>query len=266
MRIICVDDEELVLNLVVYMCEQLPHVSAVKGFSKCSEALEYLKNNKADVALLDIDMPDMNGINLAVNIKKMQPDMAVIFLTGYSKYAVEAFSVHAQGYLLKPINKERLAEEINYAASVKQTTVYPHIFARTFGEFDFLIDGKPVRFARLKSKELLAYLIDKCGAGVTRAVAFAALYEDVLYDRKMQKQFDVIIRSLRDTLAENGVEDIFENKAGEMRVNTDLFECDLFRLLKGDVHALNAYHGEYMSAYQWASIREAAIERNVNQK
>ena len=62
---------------------------------------------------------------------------------------------------------------------------YPHVFAKTFGEFEFLIDGKPMHFPRSKAKELLAFLIDKQGAGVKRKVAFAVLYEDASYDRKM---------------------------------------------------------------------------------
>ncbi len=259
MRIICVDDEELVLNLVVYLCEQLPDIDEVKGFADALEALEWLKKNNADLATLDIDMPKLNGINLAVKIKKICPETAIIFLTGYSHFAVDAFKIHAQGYLLKPVNKQLLANEVKYALSPKKEKEYPHIFARTFGEFDFLIDGKPVRFQRSKSKELLAFLIDRHGAGVKRATAFAALYEDAMYDRKMQKQFDVIIRSLKDTLNENGIGDIFDMKSGELRINPEMLECDYYSLLGGDVDAINSFRGEYMNSYGWASITEADL-------
>lgn len=259
MKVICVDDEELVLNLVVFLCEQLPEVDEVKGFSDSLKALEWVRENRVDIAILDIDMPKLNGIGLAVKIKEVLPDAAIIFLTGYSHYAVEAFKLHAQGYLMKPVNKETLAKEIEYAVSAKPPKAYPHIFAHTFGEFDFLVDGEPVRFSRSKSKELLAYLVDRKGAGVKRAAAFAALYEDAEYDRKMQKQFDVIIRSLKDTLSENGVSEILEIKSGELRLDTDKFECDLYNLLKGDADAVNAFRGEYMSAYEWASITEADL-------
>jgi len=264
MKIICVDDEELVLNLVVHLCNRLPQVSDTKGFSNPLEALDYLKDNRADIAFLDIDMPEMNGIALAVKIKELNPDTAIVFLTGYSQYAIEAFKIHANGYLLKPIEKEKLEDEINHALVAKKSFKYPHIFARTFGVFDFYVDGNPVHFSRSKSKELLAYLIDKQGAGVKRAVAFAAIYEDEQYDRKMQKQFDVIVHSLKDTLAQNGVEEILEIKSGEMRVNPDLFECDLYRLLAGDAQAINYYRGEYMTTYYWASLTEARIDNSIS--
>ncbi len=266
MKIICVDDEKFVLQLVAHLCEQLPQISEVVSFSSSPEALEYLKNNSADLALLDIEMPKMNGITLAVKIKELHPDMSVIFLTGYSNYAIEAFKIHANGYLMKPIEKEKLEAEINYSLSSKETEKYPYIFAKTFGEFDFLIDGKPLHFTRSKAKELLAFLIDKQGAGVKRAVAFAALYEDTLYDRKMQKSFNVIVHNLKTTLAENGVGEIFEMNSGELRVNPHLLDCDLYRLLKGDIQAINSYRGEYMTNYCWANMTEAFIDKAMRNK
>ena len=217
MRVICVDDEQLVLNLVVYLCEQLPEIDEVKGFTESKEVLEWLQTNKADLAILDIDMPVIDGISLAVRIKQEQPNISVIFLTGYSKYV------------------------------------------KTFGEFEIFVDGKPVHFARSKSKELLAFLIDANGANVSRATAFSALYEDIPYDRKMQKQFDVIVRSLRESLNVSGAGEIFEIKSGMMRLNTDLFDCDLYRLLNGNIDAINEFRGEYMNAYSWANITEASI-------
>ncbi len=264
MKIICVDDEALVLQLVVRLCEQLPQVSEVKGFTNPLEALEYLKSHPADIALLDIEMPKMNGIHLAIKVKEMHPDISVIFLTGYSHYALEAFKVHANGYLLKPLEKDKLEAEIAYLLKEKEPAKYPRYYAKTFGVFDFLIDGKSVNFSRSKAKELLAFLIDSQGAGIKRAEAFAALYEDKAYDRKMQKQFNVIVHNLKTTLEENGAGEILNIKSGELSVNAELLDCDLYRLLNGDVNAVNAYRGKYMSTYQWANMTEAFLDRTVS--
>lgn len=133
------------------------------------------------------------------------------------------------------------------------------VVVRTFGNFDITVNGEPVHFKRAKSKELLAYLIDRQGAGVSRAEAFAVLWEDRLYDYPMQKQLDVIIRSLHSTLKEYGIEDIFQLKNRVLRVNTNLFECDLYRYLKGDPEAVASFRGDYMQNYYWASITEAYI-------
>ena len=67
MRAICVDDEALVLQLVVSLCKEISFLTDVKGFESAKHALSYLEEQKADLAILDIDMPDMNGIELAMH-------------------------------------------------------------------------------------------------------------------------------------------------------------------------------------------------------
>ena len=270
MRIICIDDEPLILNMTVELCEKLPQKPQVKGFTKADEALSWLEKHTADIAILDINMPDMSGLELGAKIKERDPNTAIIFLTGYSEYAVDAFKLHASGYLMKPVNKKRLVGEIEHAINSReggaqtQSEDEAHVTAHTFGEFDLYVDGQPVSFPRSKSKELLAYLIDRQGGSITRATAFAVLWENGMYDRSMQKQLDVIIRSLRSALEAVGAQEIFEMESGTMRVRPEKIDCDLYRFLAGDVEAVNAYRGEYMSAYSWASITEAFLTRTQN--
>ncbi len=260
MKIVCVDDERLIVDLTVALCRELPEVSDARGFTRPNEALECIKAERPDVALLDIDMPAMNGLILARHIKESSPDTAILFLTGYAEYAVEAFRLHASGYLMKPVSKEHLAEEIDYVLKSKKPQI-SHISVRTFGEFGVFVDGKAVAFSRNKAKELLAYLVDRQGVAVTRVAAFSVLWEDEEYSRAKQKELDVIIRSLKSTLAENGIEEIFEMKSGSLRVCPEKFECDLYRFLKGDVNAINSYRGEYMNAYTWAVLTESYLTR-----
>ena len=257
MKVICVDDERLLAEHVAKLCRELPGVEEAQAFSQPTRALEWLESHSADLALLDIDMPGMNGMELAAHIKARYPKTAIIFLTGYSRYAVDAFRLRVSGYLLKPVDPGQLAEEVEYAFAGRQNTQRAHIEARTFGNFDLLVDGKPVPFKQAKCKELLAYLIDRRGSGVSRAEAFAILWEDRPYDRPMQKQFDVIIRSLRDSLREAGAEYIFEMKSGMLRIVPEKISCDLFRFCSGDVNAFNAYAGEYMNGYAWATMTES---------
>ena len=267
MNIICVDDEKLILEDTVSMIKEIEGVKTVKGYSKCKSALSHIKKYKTDVAVIDINMPDMDGISFAKTIKKISPDTAIIFLTGYSEYAVDAFQIHAEGYLLKPVSKERLEEELKYAVS----NGFYHRFEKsdsrirviTFGNFDIFADGKKVNFKRSKSKELLAYLIDRRGNSVTRAEGFAILWEDGVYDRSMQKQLDVIIRSLRDTLREYDIDDMLILQKGTIRIVPELIDCDMYRLLDGDICAIDSYRGEYMSQYSWASALEGYMTRTT---
>lgn len=263
MRAICVDDEPLVLQLTASLCRDLPQIDEVESFAGPQEALDWLKENSADLAMLDIDMPGMNGIMLAAKIKEMHPDIAIIFLTGYSQYAVDAFALHASGYLMKPISREKLSAEVDYAISGRHTPRISHVTVQTFGYFDIFVDGRLVNFTRSKAKELLAYLVDRQGSSATRSECFSVLWEDEPYDRSKQKQLDVIIRSLRSTLQEYGIGAILEQQGGTMRINPDLIDCDLYRFFEGDAGAVNDYRGEYMSAYSWASLTEAYLDRQI---
>ena len=267
LKVLCVDDEKLMLQFAVSLCEKIPEISGVQGFEKARDALGWLKDHPCDLALLDISLPEMDGILLAKQIKETRPDTEIVFVTGYAQYAVDAWSIHARGYILKPLTPERLREEVDYILSLRAEGASkappPHIAVKTFGSFDVMVDGEPVHFRRAKAKELLAYLVEKQGQGITREEAHRALWEGEKYDRPAQKQLDVILRSLRDTLKEYGIGDILSVQRGAIRIMPRLFTCDMYRFVLGDVAAINEYRGEYMNAYSWASLREAYLERRI---
>ena len=262
MRAICVDDEPLLAERIAKLCRALGEIDEAFPFTRSQPALAWLGNNKADLALLDIDMPDMNGIELAKIIKLRYPKMKIIFLTSYPQYAVDAFHLHVSGYLLKPVDPKELAAEVSYALSdLVERKPEPPVRIRTFGGFDVFASGKLVAFRLSRSKELMALLVDRQGLSITRAEAFAVLWEDRMYDRSMQKQFDVIIRSMKDTLREYGIERIFEMNKGSLRICPEQVDCDMYRFFDGDVEAFNAYHGEYMNPYSWASLTESYLSQ-----
>ncbi len=263
MKAICVDDEPLAVEYTVGQCALLPEIDEVQGFTDARSALDWLRGHPADIALLDINMPEIDGITLAARIKESWPQTIILFLTAYRQYAFDAYSVHPAGYLLKPVSLEKLAAEVSYAYGTANASASapapPHIRIKTFGHFDVYVDGRPISFKLAKAKEILAYLVDKQGSGVTRSEIFSAVWDDRLYDRRMQKQFDVYIRSLRDTLRESGISEIMEMEKGVLRVKPDTFTCDAYLFYSGDSDTINTYRGEYMSSYSWASLTEGIL-------
>ena len=259
MKVICVDDEPLAVEYTLGQCALLPEIDEAKGFTDALAALEWLRDHPADLAILDINMPQLDGITLAARIKNASPQTAILFLTAYKVYAFDAYSVHPAGYLLKPVSREKLAAEIRYACGETRRAAPAHVRIKTFGTFDVYVDDRPISFKLAKSKEILAYLVDKQGSGVSRAEAFAAVWEDRLYDRRMQKQLDTYIRSLRETLQEYGIQQIMEMQKGVLRVKPETFACDAYLFYSGDSDTINAYRGEYMSSYSWASMTEAIL-------
>ena len=265
MKVICVDDEPLAVKYTLGQCAKLPEISETQGFTNAREALDWIAGHSADIAILDINMPQIDGITPAARIKQLRPRTAILFLTAYKEYALDAYAVHPMGYLLKPVSREKLAAEIQYACGEQKAVSPAHIYIKAFGYFDVYADDKPISFKLAKSKEILAYLVDKQGSGVTRADLFAAIWEGGLYDRRMQKQLDVYIRSLRDSLREYGVEEILAIEKGTLRVRPETFVCDAYLFFAGDSDTINAYRGEYMSAYSWASMTESILSWKINQ-
>ena len=262
MRAICVDDEAMTLEYTVDRCRELAQMDLAEGFTEAQAALEWLKDNPVDIAFLDIDMPDMDGITLAAKIKEIHPNIAIVFLTAYKQFAYDAMSVRPSGYLLKPLTREALLEEVEYAmmkAQYKPLNSGNRIVIRTFGNFDVFIDGELLAFSRSKSKEVLAFLVDQQGRGVRRSEIYGALWEDENYEHQQQKYLDVIIRSLRETLKQAGVSQIFEMKNGLLRVLPETFDCDLYRFVQGDPVAVRAYKGKYMVGYSWADFGDDRV-------
>ncbi|WP_445735777.1 LytR/AlgR family response regulator transcription factor [Mariniflexile sp.] len=97
---IAVDDEPLALRQIVSYIEKTPFLQLSAKFSNATLVKEYLKNNEVDLLFLDINMPDLSGMELA---KSLENPPKIIFTTAYSDYAIEGYKVNAVDYLLKPI-------------------------------------------------------------------------------------------------------------------------------------------------------------------
>ncbi|MDK2122683.1 LytR/AlgR family response regulator transcription factor [Parachitinimonas caeni] len=118
LRLLLVDDEQPALNrlqdVLADCAAEVPH-QVVACASNAWEALEWLSGHRADIALLDINMPGMSGLELARHFTRLTHPPAVIFTTAYDQHAIEAFEVHAVDYLLKPIRQERLTAALQRA-------------------------------------------------------------------------------------------------------------------------------------------------------
>ena len=257
MNAVCVDDEAQVLKHIVSSCRMIHLLDNVRGFTNTAAALNWIAEHPVDLALLDIDMPGMSGLQLAEKIRDISSHTSIIFITAFSEYALDAFDVHPSGYLLKPFDQQKLVKEVEWALSIQTSKETSHIIVKTFGHFEIMVNGKTLNFRRSKSKELLAYLVDRRGSGISRQDAFSALWENRPYDIRMQKQMDVVIRSLRDTLQQYGIGHLFELKNRNLRILPELIDCDFYHFLDGETESIHSFFGEYMSQYTWASNTEA---------
>ena len=251
MKIIVVDDEQHARNRLQKRLAEVT-TDEVVLFDRSVSAVDYAKENKIDVAFLDIAMPEMNGVVLAKELKKTNPLINVIFCTGYSNFMGEAIKLHASGYLIKPASVEDVKQSLDDLLHPVEAPK-PRFYAKTFGEFDFFVDGEPVHFKRSKSKEMLAYLISIRGASASRKDVAARLFGDN-YDLKTQDYLTKIYKDLSETLASYGAEKVLIKGYNAYSVKTELFSCDLYDYDKGLIDAINAYKGEFMAQYEWAEF------------
>jgi two-component SAPR family response regulator len=132
--------------------------------------------------------------------------------------------------------------------------------AKTFGNFEIFCDGKIIQFSRAKSKELLAYLIDKNGTTATGSELIVNLWEDKDVDRTTRSMLHNLVSDIKKTLLAYGISDVFETKRNAFRIKTESIVCDYFDLLKGEKDAARKFKGEYMSAYAWAEFTIGRLE------
>nr|WP_067061843.1 LytTR family DNA-binding domain-containing protein [Mucilaginibacter sp. L294] len=113
---IAVDDEPLALGLICAFIEQTPFLNLVGKYGNAVEALGGLQNQKVDLIFLDIQMPNLNGIELARVLDSRGPNKPrIIFTTAYNQFALEGYRVDALDYLLKPFNYEEFLHASNKA-------------------------------------------------------------------------------------------------------------------------------------------------------
>lgn len=257
MRFLVVDDEKIMMERLREVLQKVRPEAEILSFMWPDDALEAASRQTMDIAFLDIEMGGMTGLELAARLKKNNPDMHIIFVTGYQEYAVDAFAIHATGYLLKPVNEAALERELTFIYGKKEKE--NRIRVQTFGGFDVFVDGKPVKFERSKSKELLAYLIDHRGTAVTTGEAYAALFEDAENTSSKKSYFRTIVHGMKQALKKVGAEEILLISFNSFAVAPECMDCDYYRFLEGEPIAVNQYRNDYMPAYSWAEIRNAEI-------
>lgn len=264
MKILAVDDEPLMLWQLEENLKRIfegPDYE-VSGFDEVDEVLEWLEEQgKGELAyaFLDIKLRGMSGIELAKDIREKSPETKVIFCTAYSDYAIDAFAVHAVGYLLKPVSEEDIRDVLRQLDQilVKPKKKTSAVRVQTFGDFEVFVHGKLLEWEREKARELLALLVDRRGASVTTAEISLALWEDDSKIRNVQ----TIISSLRKTLNRAGVGEILIKARNRTAVDVSQISCDLYEFIDGDVASINAYRGEYMSNYSWAEFTNGKLYR-----
>lgn len=249
-RTILVDDE--VWSMRQFERESYERdIDLVGIFSQSPEALFYAQTHPVDCALLDIEMPDMDGITLGRKLREMNKDIIIIYISSYEKYLRDAMlGIKADYFVLKPYRAEEVADILDRAKYLSGR-LGKRVRVRTFGDFDVFIDGQFVEFTNQKAKELFALCIDEEGGEVSMKKAVDFLWEDRVYDEKVKCLYRKSVVYLKKLFKEYQIENVFVSGRGSCHINRQEIKCDYYEVIDGKDIKESLFNGRYMSNYSW---------------
>jgi len=213
-RIVLIDDEPAGLKMLERRLKDYPEAVIVGGYTDPVEGLRGIERAKPDVVFLDINMPELNGIDAVSQIRAIAPSPQVVFVTAHDKYAVKAFELEALDYLLKPVSRGRFARtfervipriESSRAGEGCPGNPGPRLEIRTLGKFTISWTGSPaLKWRSKKTCELAAFLVHNAGCIVSKDrlletlwpehntdTASAQLYKNIHYIRKAFDEYGI---------------------------------------------------------------------------
>lgn len=253
MKILAIDDEKIALQGLLASIKKAAPDAEIYGFRYTGEAIAHMENDPCDVAFLDIEMKGMNGVKVAEKLSSINPNINIIFATGFGSYRDVAFDMHASGYLIKPITTESVKRELDNLR--RPVTPPKHIKILTFGNFEILYNGTPLKFKYQKAKEMLAYLVDRKGAMCSAEEIISVIFEDDNHKAYYQR-----IRSdLLSVFTAIGCESLILQQKGMLAIAVNEVDCDYYNYLNGKISLEKFYHGEYMAQYSFAEVTNAKL-------
>lgn len=260
MKAIIVDDEPLMIHRFLRLSSEIEDLDVAGQFEDGEAALAYMKENPAELAFLDVEMPVMDGITLARKLREIREDMIIVFVTAFDKYIGDSNAVGGDYYLVKPYTREILEvmmEKIRMLAARQKKDIY----IQTFGRFVVKKKDKPVRLTG-KGKEILALVVSKQGKEISNEEIYQVIWEGRPYSNSNMTVYYNALRRLKDMLKEAGIEELLISTARGQMANTEMFDCDYYSWKEDNMKMSDRFEGEFLSEYSWGEEILAGIIRD----
>ncbi|UYO61255.1 response regulator [Acetobacterium wieringae] len=225
---ILIDDEYYALEGLKQDLDDLGTVRVLGTYENGQEALSQVADLRPDLIFLDIEMPETNGLELFDQLLEAHPQAAIVFVSAYNQYAIQAFELNAMDYLLKPVLPERLEKTLKRLEKKLPPPIQKQLSLHCFGHFAIQVGGEEIviPWRTKKAEELLAYLACLKGQFVAKEKLAGTLWPE-LSREKSQSNFYLTFHYLKKQLTEAGLELPIESERGKVRLNLKNLELDL---------------------------------------
>lgn len=249
MKTILVDDEWIMIKSFVRLSEGISDIEIVGKFQYVEEAIEYVKKNPVDLAILDVKMPGMSGIELAVKLREIYTDILIVFISAYDEYIRDFNQIGGDYYIVKPYTRdtlEMMATKMTLLAAKQEK----EISLQMFGRFNVLKHGVPIKISG-KTKEILALIASRCGKEISNEEIYSIVWEGREYSNVNMKVYYNALKRLKDILAENQMSDLLLSTSRGQMINRNVCDCDYYEWKNAQGEGNKSYDGELLSEYSW---------------
>ncbi|SEN30910.1 Two-component response regulator, SAPR family, consists of REC, wHTH and BTAD domains [Terribacillus saccharophilus] len=280
MKVMLVDDEPLALQFLETQLHNIGDFTIVGAYQTSRGLMDRIKEKKPELLFLDIKIGSVNGVELAATIQEEQPNLPIVFVTGFHEYAVQAFELNALDYIVKPIQKERLRKTIQRLnTEVQKKASDTPIRINCMPTLQFFQNGEtlPVQWRTSKAKEVFCYLLHHAEKPVRKDVLIEEFWEEKEPEKAFTQLYSTIY-VIRKTfsgslpsLSLSSANQCYQLHLGDAEVDVMEWSNNLKQLPALSEHTLSSYQGllreykgDYFSAeaYIWAESEQRQLKES----
>lgn len=262
-RTIIIDDERHAIREIAYFLKDYSAIEVIASYTNPLKAIEELKVQNVQLVFLDINMPQLPGIDVGSKILDINPEVRIVFVTAYDQYALEAFELNAIDYILKPIQQIRFDKTMDrILKGIERHDLHQNkkLHIKCFGSLKIgWEDEDPIKWRTEKTKELFAYLLMNAGIELSKDRIIDTLWSDIDVERAV-KQLHNGIYYIRKTLEEYGIDRELVSISGNycLKIGAVNFDKLAWKELKANPvsditlrQVEQIYVGDYLEDVDW---------------
>ena len=260
MNAIIVDDEPLMLRKFMRLSNGIRDLLVTGQFESAEQAILFSKRNLVDIAFIDIELPQVSGLELAKELRNIDPNILIVFITAHDKYVWDFNQIGGDYYILKPYNRDTLISTIE-RLRLLFVRRYKKLYVQMFGRFMVYKEGKPLAITG-KAKEILALIMVKRGKEISNEEIYSTIWESRPYSNIEMTVYYNALRRLKNVLKYNGLSELLVSTKRGQLINASMVDCDYYSWQDKRDDPRARFDGEFLSEYSWGESILADILYN----